>query len=296
MTPENIGRAFGYFLSNRICSTHPEGRRRFDGEAQVAEILTSDVRGNQDFESFLAPQGFTLRAYEQSAIGIAGRGQVFVMARRTTEERAPYIDTAWVFERMRDQRRNDPLDHIVVWTAQLWAAMQWFFYTRNDRGIESVGGYKDAFVNAAQLSRELVDQIEKMRQRGAPESAQGRAVWGILTNSNAKAIETRANRFLAVMEEAMLIEKTGTQDEPQYRQTLNAAVEMSLNFERQAFYLLSDSARPDEAAIVGIINGTRPGEDFAAGLTFEDETQDETGPIEEADTDPDDEEEINGAN
>lgn len=278
MTPENIGRAFGYLLANRICSTHPEGRRRRDGEAQAAEILTGDLSGIQDLEAFLEPQGFTLRAYEQSAIGIAPRGQVFVLARRTTEEQAPYIDTAWVFDRMRDQRRtSEPLDHTIIWTAQLWAIMQWFFYTRNDRGIESVGGHKDAFVSPSQLARELGEQIEKLRQRGAPENNQGRAVWEVLTDSNAKAIETRALRFLGVMEEALLVERLDGEGEPQYRQTLNAAVEMSLNFERQAFYLLPGANRDDEANVVGIVNGTRPLDTYAvtSSAVFTDEIGDE---------------------
>ena len=138
MTPENIGRAFSYLFAHRICSTHPEGRRRRDGEGLVAEILTREISGYQDFEAFLNVQGLTLRVYEQGAIGIGGRGQVFVLARRCTDEQAPYVDASWIFERMRDRRSTEPLENIVIWAAQLWAMMQWFFYTRNDRGIEAV--------------------------------------------------------------------------------------------------------------------------------------------------------------
>ncbi|MFX8593459.1 hypothetical protein ABTM36_20175, partial [Acinetobacter baumannii] len=80
-----------------------------------------------------------MRSYEQAAIGVAARGQVFVMARRCTDEQAPYIDSGWLFERMRDRRSSETLEHVVVWAAQLWAMMQWFFYTRLDRGIDAVG-------------------------------------------------------------------------------------------------------------------------------------------------------------
>jgi hypothetical protein len=150
-----MGRAFSFLFAHRTCSTHPEGRRRREGEAQVAEILTNEISGYQDFEAFLNAQGFTMRANEQGAIGVAARGQVFVMARRCTDEQAPYIDSGWVFERMRDRRSTEPLDHVVVWAAQLWATMQWFFYTRLDRGIDAVGRFKEAFVNVSQLARWL---------------------------------------------------------------------------------------------------------------------------------------------
>jgi hypothetical protein len=253
-----MGRAFSYFLARRICSTHPEGRRRHDGEAQTAEILTSEVSGYADFEAFLNVQGFTLRAYEQAAIGAAPRGQVFVLARRCTEEHAGYIDTSWLFERMRDQRRKETLEHVVVWAAQLWAVTQWFFYTRNDRGIDAVGRYKDAFVSASQLARELEEQIEGIRARGAPPDARGHAVWEILTASSATSIESRAQRFLAAMEEASLLECVDGDAEPQYCQTLNAAVEMALNLERQAFFLLpgSNMRLEPEMVVTGIVEGS----------------------------------------
>lgn len=259
MTPENMGRAFSYLLARRICSTHPEGRRRHDGEAQTAEILTSEVSGYADFEAFLNVQGFTLRVYEQAAIGAAPRGQVFVLARRCTEEQAAYIDTSWLFERMRDQRRKETLEQVVVWAAQLWAVTQWFFYTRNDRGVDAVGRFKDAFVSASQLARELEEQIEGIRTRGAPTDPRGQTVWEILTASSSTSIESRAQRFLAVMEEAALVERIDGNAEPQYCQTLNAAVEMALNLERQAFFLLPGSdmrLMGPEMVVTGVVEGS----------------------------------------
>ncbi|MBP2428858.1 hypothetical protein [Bradyrhizobium elkanii] len=259
MTPADMGRAFSYLFAYRSCSTHPEGRRRRDGEAQVAEILTSEISGYQDFEAFLNVQGFTMRSYEQAAIGVAARGQVFVMARRCTEEQAPYIDCVWLFERMRDRRSSETLEHVVVWAAQLWAMTQWFFYTRLDRGIDAVGRFKEAFINVSQLTRELQEQIEGLRTRGAPADDRGRVVWEILTDSTGALIETKARRFLAAMEEAALLDRIENEGDVQYRQTLNAAVEMSLNFERQAFYLMPDDERdgpPAEDAVLGLIEGT----------------------------------------
>lgn len=276
MTPADMGRAFSFLFAHRTCSTHPEGRRRRDGEAQVAEILTNEISGYQDFEAFLNAQGFTLRSYEQGAIGVAARGQVFVMARRCTDEQAPYIDAGWVFERMRDRRSTESLEHVVVWAAQLWATMQWFFYTRLDRGIDAVGRFKEAFVNVSQLSREVQEQIELMRARGAPPDERGRAVWEILIDSTAGSIETKARRFLAAMEEAALLDRIEGEGEAQYRQTLNAAVEMSLNFERQAFYLMAGDGldrTPAEDAIVGIIEGT--GDRSSEVSSFPDEEIDE---------------------
>jgi hypothetical protein len=280
VTPADIGRVFSYLFAHRTCSTHPEGRRRRDGEARVAEILTGEISGCQDFEAFLNAQGFTMRAYEQGAIGVAGRGQVFVMARRCTDEQAPYIDSSWVFERMRDRRSTEPLEHVVVWAAQLWATMQWFFYTRLDRGIDAVGRFKEAFVNVPQLTREIQEQVETMRTRGAPANDRGRAVWDILTDSTGSSIETKARRFLAAMEEAALVERIEDEGEAQYRQTLNAAVEMSLNFERQAFYLMEGErgeTPSNEDAVVGMIEGIRPGAGQLAGTaaSFPDEEIDE---------------------
>jgi len=282
MTPADMGRAFAYLFAYRTCSTHPEGRRRRDGEAQVAEILTSEISGYQDFEAFLNAQGFTMRSYEQGAIGVAARGQVFVMARRCTDEQAPYIDSGWVFERMRDRRSTEPLEHVVVWAAQLWATTQWFFYTRLDRGIDAVGRFKEAFVSVSQLTRELQEQIEGMRTRGAPPDERGQTVWEILTDSTGASIETKARRFLAAMEEAALLDRVEGEGELQYRQTLNAAVEMSLNFERQAFYLMpSDEADspPAEEAVVGMIEGTHASNGGSSGdgvaASFPDEVTDD---------------------
>ncbi|GKQ53566.1 hypothetical protein [Bradyrhizobium sp. Ce-3] len=287
MTPADMGRAFSFLFAYRTCSTHPEGRRRRDGEAQVAEILTSEISGYQDFEAFLNAQGFTMRSYEQGAIGVAARGQVFVMARRCTDEQAPYIDSGWIFERMRDRRSTEPLEHVVVWAAQLWAMMQWFFYTRLDRGIDAVGRFKEAFVNVSQLAREVQEQIELMRTRGAPSDVRGRAVWEILIDSTGSSIETRARRFLVAMEEAALLDRIEGEGELQYRQTLNAAVEMSLNFERQAFYLMAadeTDRQPAEDAVVSIIEGTQTfAEDRSSGTaSFPDEEMDED-PDEESD-------------
>jgi hypothetical protein len=104
-----------------------------------------------------------------------------------------------------------------------------------------VGRFKDAFVSASQLARELEEQIEGIRTRGAPPDPRGQAVWEVLTASSATSIESRAQRFLAAMEEASLVERIDGDAEPQYCQTLNAAVEMALNLERQAFFLLPGS-------------------------------------------------------
>jgi hypothetical protein len=186
---------------------------------------------------------------------------------------------------MRNRRSTEPLEHVVVWAAQLWATMQWFFYTRLDRGIDAVGRFKEAFVNASQLTRELQEQIESMRTRGAPADERGLAVWEILTDSTGSWIETKARRFLAAIEEAALLERIEGEDEAQYRQTLNAAVEMSLNFERQAFYLMPSEIGEKlavEDTVVGMIEGNdasdaaRSSGDLAAGF-----------PDEEIDDEPD---------
>jgi len=284
VTPADMGRAFAFLFAHRTCSTHPDGRRRRDGEAQVAEILTSEISGYQDFEAFLNAQGFTMRAYEQSAIGVAARGQVFVMARQCTDEQAPYIDAGWVFERMRDRRSTEPLEHVVVWAAQLWATMQWFFYTRLDRGIDAVGRFKEAFVNVSQLTREVQEQIEGMRTRGAPADERGLVVWEILTDSTGSSIETKTRRFLAAMEEAALVERIEGEGEAQYRQTLNAAAEMSLNFERQAFYLMpkeNGEKLAIEDTVVDMIEGRASnGGRSSGGLTA-------SFPDEEIDDEPD---------
>jgi hypothetical protein len=284
VTPADMGRTFAFLFAHRTCSTHPEGRRRRDGEARVAEILTSEISGYQDFEAFLNAQGFTMRSYEQGAIGLAARGQVFVMARRCTDEQAPYIDAGWVFERMRDRRSAEPLEHVVVWAAQLWATMQWFFYTRLDRGIDSVGRFKEAFVNVSQLTRELQEQIEGMRMRGAPSDERGTAVWEILTESTGSSIEAKARRFLAAMEEAALLERIESEDEAHYRQTLNAAVEMSLNFERQAFYLMpvgdGEKLAVEDTVVDLIEGGNEPRSSGELATAFPDEEIDDGADIE----------------
>jgi hypothetical protein len=82
------------------------------------------------------------------------------------------------------------------------------------------------------------------------------------------------------MEEAALLERIEGEDEPHYRQTLNAAVEMSLNFERQAFYLMpaEDGKKlAVEDTVVGLIegdNGPRSSGEFATAFPDEDIDED----------------------
>ncbi|HYD32873.1 MAG TPA: hypothetical protein VEB64_18715 [Azospirillaceae bacterium] len=240
MTPEDMGRVFAFLSMHKVASTDPVDRPRRPREREIADLLARDPVGLKEFDEFLAPQGMAIYEFEQAGLGLGPRGRVFVLARAADREDAHWVDDGWLWDGLVDGRRREPLTHTIVWTAQLWAVMNWFFYTREGRTVEAVSGFKDSRLSPTEFIEEAKRRIEALRARGAPDDGRARKVHAILVAADATAIETRIRRFLTVMEQAGMIEPIpGTGEHSGmvglgYRQTLNAAVEMKLNLHRQA--------------------------------------------------------------
>jgi len=246
VTPEEMGRVFAFLSKHKLASTDPVDRPRQPREREIADLLARDPVGLKEFDEFLAPQGMAIHEFEQAGLGLGPRGRVFVLARAADREDAHWVDDGWLWDGLVDGRRREPLTHTIVWTAQLWAIMNWFFYTREGRTVEAVSGFKDSRLSPTEFIGETKRRIEALRARGAPADGWAGKVRAILVVADATAIETRIRRFLMVMEQAGMIEprrgtgehieksSQGIREAIGYRQTLNAAVEMKLNLHRQA--------------------------------------------------------------
>lgn len=240
MTPEEMGRAFAFLSKHKVASTDPIDRSRHPHEREITDLFVRDPVGLKEFDEFLAPQGLAIHEFEQAGLGLGSRGRVFVLARTVDRDDAYWIDDSWLWDSLVDGRRKEPLTHTVVWTAQLWAIINWFFYTREGRPVEAVSGFKDSRIGVFDFAEEVKRRIEALRAGGAPAEGPALKVFKILTAPDGVAIETRVKRFLTVMEQAGMIDPVhGTGEKSgghslAYRQTLNAAVEMKLNLHRQA--------------------------------------------------------------
>ena len=112
MSPTEIGVVFAYLLRWREISGNPPGRSLRDGEREAARILancnSSDL---DDFEGFLNAQGFSLVDRDGVEFGIPPKAgspnTIWVLTRKRGEYMAPYIDSRWYIDAMRDGRGGD---------------------------------------------------------------------------------------------------------------------------------------------------------------------------------------------
>ncbi len=242
MNPTETGVVFAYLLRWREIAGNPPGRSLRDGEREVARILancnSSDLN---EFEDFLNAQGFSLVDRDGIEFGIPPKPMtpnvIWVLTRKRGEDVAPYVDSRWYIEAMRDGRGGDreaKKHETIFWTARLWLTLQWFFYEKIDRLPSEVSRYSEAFVSKRLFVDELSSSIEKMGNAGRPDGDVG-IVWDYFWKDKGK-IETWASRFLKVMEETGMIQGTGNKDE--WRQTVLAAMEMAENSSQEVSYLL----------------------------------------------------------
>lgn len=230
MAPNEMGLVFGHLLRWREIGGNPPGRPLRDGERDAAALLAEcNSAALQDFEEFLNAQGFSLVSRDGLDFGIppkVGRPNViWVLTRRRGEALAPYVDTRWYIEAMRDGRVVDNetrREEVIFWTARLWLTLQWFFYEKIDRLPAEISRYREALVSRALFEQELAAGIERLGNAGRPEGPAG-AVWDHFWK-NKERVKTFAGRFLKTMHEAGMIEDSGNKDE--WRQTVLAAIEM----------------------------------------------------------------------
>lgn len=240
MIPSDFGLAFSLLLKYREIHGNPPDRALRENELEAARALANCGQSElRDLDEFLSAQGFSLQARDGMDFGIppkAGRpNQIFLLTRKRGEPLAPYLDSRWIVERMRDGRKRDAAKaEIVVWTTRAWLTLQWFFYQRIDRLPSEISRYREALVSKKLLAEALSKGIEQMGNAGRPEGAEG-AAWDILWEGKGSA-KGYAGRFLDALEEAGMIQSAGEPGE--YRQTLVAAADMAAIAERELAFLM----------------------------------------------------------
>ena len=240
MTPSDLGLIYGLLFTHREIHGNPPDRHLRDGEAEAARILhncTPD--GLQQLEEFLASQGFALYIRSGIDFGIppkSGRpNTIYAITRKRGKALAPYLDTGWFVDQIRDRRRRAASkSELVVWMARMWLTLQWFFYQKIDRLPSEISRYRDGLVSMELFIEALQHGIEELGNAGRPEGAEGVA-WDHLWEGK-KVLDGYATRFLKVMEEAGMIQGAGNPGE--YRQTLVAAVDMAVIAQNELAYLM----------------------------------------------------------
>jgi hypothetical protein len=239
MTPNEMGQVFALLMKHREILGNPIDRPLRENELEMAKILASCTSDEMDdFEDFLNAQGLSLYVRQAFELGIPpkqGRpNNINVLMRKRNESLSPYISKTWFLEQMEDGRSNDSKTKTAIWTARLWLTLQWFFYQRIDRLPYDIAGYRNALVTKKLLIDEVEKGIERLGNEGRPEGEKG-FVWDVLWNSKS-GIEGYVTRFLKVMKTSGMIEGAGNLLE--LRQTLLAAVDMSVIAEHELTYLM----------------------------------------------------------
>ncbi|WP_198424536.1 hypothetical protein [Geomonas silvestris] len=206
-----------------------------------------------DFEDFLNAQGLSLRTIDGVNLGIPPRPQMtnqfHILIRKRGEPLAPYFDSLWFIDAMKDLRRvkkgaDSQLTNrveTIFWFTRLWLYLQWSFYEKISRHPAQISRYGDAMVLTSRFIEVVTEGVEKMGNAGRPVGEAG-VMWDVLWKDRSN-IKTWVVRFLKVMEQAGMIQETSVKGE--YRQTLPAAVDMAVIADHELAYLMPPDREED---------------------------------------------------
>lgn len=261
MTHGEMGMVFGMLLKYRELHGNPVDRPARENEVEAVRYLANCSSADLlDFDEFLEAQGFALTIVEAFNLGIppkAGKdNMVFLLTRRRTSSMAPYVNTKWFIEQMRDDRGNTKAAkkvELTFWLARMWLTLQWFFYQKDGRATSSLPGYRMAVISESHFIEVLERGIESMLKKGRPDGDAG-YMWDVLNDSKS-SIPRYARKFLKIMLDSGMIQSAGNPGE--YRQSLLAAVEMKENQEKELAYLLPANNEEEIATqTVALLNGS----------------------------------------
>lgn len=257
MNPSEMGCIFGLLMKHREIHGNPSGRTLRDGELDAARMLTNCSQTDLAyFDEFLLTQGFTLYIRDAFEFGIPAKhgrpNMIYVITRSRGSELAPYLNSGWFIDQMRDRRSTITKPELVFWITRLWLTLQWFFYQRIDRMPSEVSSYRDALVSEALFIESISQGIERLGNEGRPEGEAG-LMWDAMWEGK-KSISGYASKFIKVMESAGMIEAAGNPGE--YRQTLLAAIDMAAIAENELAYLMpAESERGIDVRTIELLIG-----------------------------------------
>lgn len=239
MNPSEMGHIFGLLMKHREIHGNPSGRPLRDGEPEAARMLANCSQTDLAYlDEFLLTQGFTLYIRDAFEFGIPAKhgrpNMIYVITRSRGTELAPYLNSGWFIDQMRDRRSSTTKPELVFWITRLWLTLQWFFYQRITRMPSEVSLYRDALVSEALFIESIAQGVERLGNEGRPEGEAG-LMWDAIWEGK-KSISSYATKFIKVMESAGMIEAAGNPGE--YRQTLLAAIDMAAIAENELAYLM----------------------------------------------------------
>lgn len=249
MTPEEIGHVYNELRTRRILFNRPvKGRNRSASETDALQILSKCGDGFRDIEEFLATQALSLIVVDLQSIGVAGDGVAYVVVRDanvSSEDVPSHICGGQIVRALSDNRKGDETaEQLGIWGVFMTLILLYFLYTRDERPIESVSGFRDSSVDVEEYIEEASKRIGVLRTSLPTESRRVETIKATLIDSSDKGLEGRVRGFFRRMVELGVLEKIEDvavqvegKTESAYSQTLWSAVDLAQNFRHYAPHL-----------------------------------------------------------
>lgn len=247
MNAEDIGIVYNELRIRRILfSKSVPGRRRSESELLALQVIEKASGRISDLEEFLTTQGLKLIVIDLQTLGVAGDGVAYVVVRDVYNPPPAHICGDQIVRSLGDLRRTDEsAEDLAVWGVYLTVLLLYFLYTRDERPIEAISGYRDSYIDQAEYLDELLRRIDVLRSIPASEDDGRReSIRQILTGFSEDRLEGRVASYFRRMEGLGVLERIDAgavradgEAQQAFRQTLWSAVDMAENFRHYAPHL-----------------------------------------------------------
>lgn len=237
MSPFEIGLIFNQLVERRTLYTFTApGRRRSQEEKQAVDLIEQQLGRLGDLDAFLATQGLKLKVVDADALGFANPGRIYVAVRDPLHPAPAHVGASNVLSELMDERRSDSADAAATWSTFFLLVLFYFLYTRGNRSIETVMGFREETVDLDEFMEEVTRRLEEIRSSADVEDAQTRRFRSVLISGSATTVEARAKSFFGNMVHFAVIEAIPdiSTKRQVYRQTLWSAIDVAENFHRHA--------------------------------------------------------------